>query len=166
MEAPSQTEDREARAAFEDEERRLFDRLLHRESGGISLGEVKAAVQNALHTGAGIFRHGSLLERAVSELMRASAKILQVNVHDVGTVYNMELKELVELDGAALAAQVILLGAYFRRESRGAHYRLDYPRRDDENWLKHTVAYRYGGGVVVRWEPVRIVKWPPEVRTY
>jgi len=166
MEAPSQTEDREARAAFEDEERRLFDRLLHRESGGISLGEVKAAVQNALHTGAGIFRHGSLLERAVSELMRASARILQVNVHDVGTVYNMELKELVELDGAALAAQVILLGAYFRRESRGAHYRLDYPRRDDENWLKHTVAYRYGGGVVVRWEPVRIVKWPPEVRTY
>jgi succinate dehydrogenase / fumarate reductase flavoprotein subunit len=166
MEAPSQTEDREARAAFEDEERRLFDKLLHRESGGISLGEVKAAVQNALHTGAGIFRHGSLLERAVSELMRASARILQVNVHDVGTVYNMELKELVELDGAALAAQVILLGAYFRRESRGAHYRLDYPRRDDENWLKHTVAYRYGGGVVVRWEPVRIVKWPPEVRTY
>ncbi|MFP3347705.1 MAG: succinate dehydrogenase/fumarate reductase flavoprotein subunit [Thermoproteus sp.] len=166
MEAPSQTEDREARAAFEDEERRLFDRLLHRESGGISLGEVKAAVQNALHTGAGIFRHGSLLERAVSELMRASARILQVNVHDVGTVYNMELKELVELDGAALAAQVILLGAYFRRESRGAHYRLDYPRRDDENWLRHTVAYRYGGGVVVRWEPVRIVKWPPEVRTY
>ncbi|MDT7882042.1 MAG: succinate dehydrogenase/fumarate reductase flavoprotein subunit [Thermoproteus sp.] len=166
MEAPSQTEDREARAALEDEERRLFDRLLHRESGGISLGEVKAAVQNALHTGAGIFRHGSLLERAVSELMRASARILQVNVHDVGTVYNMELKELVELDGAALAAQVILLGAYFRRESRGAHYRLDYPRRDDENWLKHTVAYRYGGGVVVRWEPVRIVKWPPEVRTY
>ncbi|MFP3266995.1 MAG: FAD-binding protein, partial [Thermoproteus sp.] len=166
MEAPSQTEDREARAAFEDEERRLFDKLLHRESGGISLGEVKAAVQNALHTGAGIFRHGSLLERAVSELMRASARILQVNVHDVGTVYNMELKELVELDGAALAAQVILLGAYFRRESRGAHYRLDYPRRDDENWLRHTVAYRYGGGVVVRWEPVRIVKWPPEVRTY
>jgi succinate dehydrogenase / fumarate reductase flavoprotein subunit len=166
METPSQTEDREARAAFEDEERRLFDRLLHRESGGISLGEVKATVQNALHTGAGIFRHGSLLERAVSELMRASARILQVNVHDVGTVYNMELKELVELDGAALAAQVILLGAYFRRESRGAHYRLDYPRRDDENWLKHTVAYRYGGGVVVRWEPVRIVKWPPEVRTY
>ena len=166
MEAPSQTEDREARAAFEDEERRLFDRLLHRESGGISLGEVKAAVQSALHTGAGIFRHGSLLERAVSELMRASARILQVNVHDVGTVYNMELKELVELDGAALAAQVILLGAYFRRESRGAHYRLDYPRRDDENWLRHTVAYRYGGGVVVRWEPVRIVKWPPEVRTY
>jgi len=166
MEAPSQTEDREARAAFEDEERRLFDRLLHRESGGISLGEVKAAVQNALHTGAGIFRHGSLLERAVSELMRASARILQVNVHDVGTVYNMELKELVELDGAALAAQVILLGAYFRRESRGAHYRLDYPRRDDENWLRHTVAYKYGGGVVVRWEPVRIVKWPPEVRTY
>jgi succinate dehydrogenase subunit A (EC 1.3.5.1) len=166
MEAPSQTEDREARAAFEDEERRLFDKLLHRESGGISLGEVKAAVQNALHTGAGIFRHGSLLERAVSELMRASARILQVNVHDVGTVYNMELKELVELDGAALAAQVILLGAYFRRESRGAHYRLDYPRRDDESWLKHTVAYKYGGGVVVRWEPVRIVKWPPEVRTY
>ncbi|MGC8584057.1 MAG: succinate dehydrogenase/fumarate reductase flavoprotein subunit, partial [Thermoproteus sp.] len=167
MEAPQDpAPDAEIKLIYEEEERRIFDKLLHRESGGISLGQVKAAIQNALHRGAGVFRHGSELEKAISELTKASAQIGQINVHDVGRIYNMELKELVELDGMALAAHVVLLGAYFRRESRGAHYRLDYPARDDAKWLVHTIAYKYGEGIVVRWEPVRITRWPPEVRSY
>ncbi|CCC81747.1 succinate dehydrogenase/fumarate reductase flavoprotein subunit [Thermoproteus tenax] len=158
--------DLEAKTVYGAEERRIFDKLLHRESGGISLGQVKSAIQEALHSGAGIFRHKSTIEEALTKVTRTAAKVMQVNVHDVGRTYNMELKELLELDGAVLAAQVILMGAYFRQESRGSHYRLDHPSRDDSRWLVHTIAYRYGDGVVLKWEPVRILKWPPEVRSY
>lgn len=158
--------DLEAKTVYAAEERRIFDKLLHRESGGISLGQVKSAIQEALHSGAGIFRHKSTIEEALTKVTRTAAKVMQVNVHDVGRTYNMELKELLELDGAVLAAQVILMGAYFRQESRGSHYRLDHPSRDDSRWLVHTIAYRYGDGVVLKWEPVRILKWPPEVRSY
>ena len=158
--------DLELKTLYVEEERRIFDKILHRESGGVSLGQVRSAIQNALHMGAGVFRHGSTMEKAISELTRAIPLINKINVHDTGRIYNAELKELVELEGAAQAAYVILLGAYFRRESRGAHYRLDYPSRDDSRWLVHTIAYRYGEGIVVKWEPVRITRWPPEARAY
>jgi len=158
--------DLDARALYNEEEERIFNRLLHKEVGGVSIGQVRSLVQEALHRGAGVFRDGRVIGESMAMISRAIELIGQVNVHDVGKVYNMELKELIELEGALPVAQAILIGAYYRLESRGSHYRVDYPNRDDSRWLVHTITYRYGDGVSVTWSPVRITKWRPEIRVY
>jgi len=63
-------------------------------------------------------------------------------------------------------AEVVAVCALLRKESRGAHYRLDYPNRDDENWLKHSLAYKTADGVKVDYIPVTITKWKPVERKY
>ncbi|MDT7862892.1 MAG: succinate dehydrogenase/fumarate reductase flavoprotein subunit [Vulcanisaeta sp.] len=167
LEAPQLSAiDLDARALYNEEEERIFNRLLHKEVGGVSIGQVRSLVQEALHRGAGVFRDGRVIGESMAMVSRAIELIGQVNVHDVGKVYNMELKELIELEGALPVAQAILIGAYYRLESRGSHYRVDYPNRDDSRWLVHTITYRYGDGVSVTWSPVRITKWRPEIRVY
>jgi succinate dehydrogenase / fumarate reductase flavoprotein subunit len=63
-------------------------------------------------------------------------------------------------------AEVVLLGAYTRNESRGAHFRVDYPKRDDEHWLKHTLAYMTPDGPRLDYSPVKITRYQPQERTY
>jgi len=158
--------DSAAKALVEREESRVFYRLGRREAGGDSAAAIRSALQNAMHKGAGIIREESALAQALSEVAKLISAFKEVNLHDTGRIYNMELREVVELDGMLLAAHAVLLGAYFRRESRGAHYRVDYPQRDDKSWLKHTLVHRVGEGFGVYYAPVTVDKWPPEVRAY
>ncbi|OYT51628.1 hypothetical protein B6U66_03605 [Candidatus Bathyarchaeota archaeon ex4484_135] len=78
----------------------------------------------------------------------------------------MALVHALELDFMLDVAEVIIVSALARTESRGAHYRLDYPRRDDENWLKHTLAYWTPEGPRLAYEPVVITRWKPTARKY
>ncbi len=148
----------------EEEERRIFYVLGRRETGGIPAAQIKTALQNAMMKGAGIFREGATAAEALSEVVKLMGALRQVNINDASRVYNMELREVIELDGMLHAAYAVLLGAYFRTESRGAHYRLDHPRRDDKNWLRHTLVYRIGESYSVVYQPVRVERWPPEAR--
>jgi len=72
----------------------------------------------------------------------------------------------LQLDFTLDLAEVTITGALARTEFRGAHSRLDYPKRDDENWLKHTLAYYTREGPRLEYIPVTIIKWPPTARAY
>ncbi|MEL9990643.1 MAG: succinate dehydrogenase/fumarate reductase flavoprotein subunit [Thermoproteus sp.] len=158
--------DEYVKTVADEEERRIFYRLGRKETGGISSASIRSTLQSALHDGAGIFRSESSIAEALTTVARLAANLKDVNINDTSRVYNMELREVIELDGMIAAAHAILLGAYFRRESRGAHYRLDYQQRDDRNWLKHTLVYRIGESYGVAYTDVKIERWPPEVRAY
>jgi succinate dehydrogenase / fumarate reductase flavoprotein subunit len=106
------------------------------------------------------------MSEGLSKLLRLLEKAKSMRIDDSSRVYNQNLKDALEADGMVELGLVIGLGAYARAESRGAHYRLDYPKRDDTNWLKHTVAYLYGGEVQLTYVPVTITRWKPEERKY
>ena len=78
----------------------------------------------------------------------------------------MELLEAFELDHLLELSQVTVTSALARQESRGAHSREDFPKRDDPNWLKHTLAYRDQDLVTLKYKPVRITKFQPQERKY
>mgnify|MGYP001770634862 FL=1 len=154
------------RSIAEEEERRIFYVLGRRETGGVPAAHVKSALQNAMMSGAGIFREAGSTAEAISELIKLMSMLRNINVNDTSRIYNMELREVVELDGMLQAAYALLLSAYFRTESRGAHYRIDYPKRDDKHWLRHTLVYKYGDSFIAAYQPVKIERWPPEARQY
>jgi succinate dehydrogenase / fumarate reductase flavoprotein subunit len=90
----------------------------------------------------------------------------QIKVEDRGTKYNTELLEAVELENLLDLAEVLVESALGRQESRGAHSREDFPKRDDINWLKHTLAYKTDQGIRFKFKPVTITKFQPMERKY
>ncbi len=87
-----------------------------------------------------------------------------MEIVDKGRNFNYELMEAIELRHQLDLAEVILLSALYRKESRGAHFREDFPARDDKNYLKHTLVFREGPEV--RYKPVAITRFQPEARVY
>src|SRR5436309_112345 len=100
-------------------------------------------------------------ERAwqVRELMERAPLVF---VQDRGKVFNTDLIQALELQCLLEVAETIVAGALAREESRGSHYRSEFPRRDDTNWLKHTLAYRTPDGPSLRYAPVTITRFPPK----
>ena len=88
------------------------------------------------------------------------------HVDDKSREFNMNLINVLELQSMLEVAEVVLSGAYARNESRGAHFRLDFPKRDDEHWLKHTLAYKTPEGTRLDYTPVTITRYQPQERTY
>ena len=150
------------------EESRVFDRLIHRETGSTENPyAIRRELQGMMDDKVGIFRHGSTLTEAWSQLKKLKERLGRARLEYTGRTYNTNLRDVLELSNMLDVAETIIVGAIARTESRGAHYRLDYPRRDDANWLKHTlVYYRVGEEPRISYTPVRITKWAPEERRY
>jgi succinate dehydrogenase / fumarate reductase flavoprotein subunit len=89
-----------------------------------------------------------------------------VSLEDKGATFNTELLEAIELGYLLDLAELTAESALARQESRGAHSREDFPERDDENWLKHSLAYRTDKGVELKYKPVSITRFEPKPRTY
>jgi len=91
----------------------------------------------------------------------------RISIDDKGDAYNTELVEALELGYLLEVSEALVHSALNRTESRGAHAREDYPERDDENWLKHTLAYKVEDGkVCFRYKPVVLGRFEPKPRTY
>ncbi len=89
-----------------------------------------------------------------------------IQIDDKGMKFNTDLTEAMELDNLLHFAEIIVSGALNRQESRGSQYRLDFPKRDDVNWLKHTLAFKKKGKIVFDYKPVVITKFQPKERKY
>jgi len=147
------------------EEARIFDGLLKRE-GGENLAEVRSDMQHTMEENVGIYRNGDSLEKALAHVRELRRRYERVGVRDKDPFFNTELTTTLELDFMLDLAEAIANAALLRRESRGAHSRTDYPKRDDANFLHHSMAFRTATGLRFDKLPVKITKWQPAARVY
>ena len=100
------------------------------------------------------------------KLEELKSRFQQVAVSDIYNAYNTDLYEAFELGYLLDLSEAIVAGALAREESRGAHYREDFPKRNDAQWLKHTLCYKKDGKLELRYKPVTITKFQPKERKY
>lgn len=149
------------------EEERIAN-LISGKNGNENVYEVRTAMENTLMEYVGIFRNGPGLEKAVSRLQEIYERAQKVGLRSSGKGANPELASALRLRGMVRLALCIAYGALQRKESRGSHAREDYPKRDDVNWLKRTLAYWPEGADLPKldYEPVTITELPPGDRGY
>jgi succinate dehydrogenase / fumarate reductase, flavoprotein subunit len=114
----------------------------------------------------GIFREEKPMQEALATIRELRVRYRQVGVDAKNRKFNLDLLRTIELGGMLDAAEAMAAGALARGESRGAHSRRDYGKRDDVNWMKHTLAYHTPDGARLEYEPVTKTKWEPEERKY
>jgi len=147
------------------EETRIFDGLLKRE-GGERLADVRQEMQHSMEEEVGIYRTGEGLEKALARIRALRTRFEHVGVRDKDPFFNTELTATLELDFMLELAEVIANAALLRKESRGAHSRVEYPKRDDANFLHHSMAYRTATGPRFDKKAVTVTKWQPAARVY
>src|SRR5262249_43483209 len=154
-------------AQAEDERRRLERELLHKEGGTESLAVLRDEMQKTMEAGAGIYRSGDSLSRSANKLRELQGRFANVALQDHSRTFNTELPAALELAFMLDVAEAIVGSALRREESRGAHQRTDFPARNDQQFLAHSLAYRNPDGTCrVEYLPVTITRWPPAERVY
>jgi len=124
--------------------------------------QVRHDLGETLSTNLGLFRTKASMVTAQERIRAIQRRAARVVVQDKGRVFNTDLVQTLELQCLAELAETIVAGALAREESRGAHYRSDFPARDDANWLKHTLAQRTPEGPRLTHSPVTITRFPPK----
>ncbi|MEM3699988.1 MAG: succinate dehydrogenase/fumarate reductase flavoprotein subunit [Candidatus Bathyarchaeia archaeon] len=147
------------------EEKRVFDGILGSE-GSERVPVIRDEMRHIMNEKVWIFRRGDQLESALKEVRTLKERFKHIKVQDKGGPFNTGLVDALQLDFMLELAEVTIVSALARIESRGAHSRIDYPKRDDVNWLKHTLAYYTKEGPRLEYIPVTITKWQPAARTY
>mgnify|MGYP000560091984 CR=1 FL=1 len=116
---------------------------------------------------AGIYRNAADLTEGQAGLAELKARYKRLKIKDKSQAFNTELTTALELGNLLDLAEIVVEGALVRQESRGSHYREDFPQRNDKDWLVHTVATRgRDERPVLHFEPVKITQFQPEARTY
>lgn len=140
---------------------------LRSSKGTEKIAELSKEMKMVMFDGVGIFRNGDAMAAALQKVRELRQRFKGVRVDDKGKVFNTDLMNAWELGNLLDLAEVVALGALTRTESRGAHAREDYPKRDDINWMKHTLAWRQGDdSLQLGYKPVVITKYQPKERTY
>ena len=134
--------------------------------GKENLYELRRELRSAMDRYVGVFRKREDLVTALELVRSIRARSLAAPVPDKGTVYNSNLFHALELENLLDLAEVAVMGALAREESRGAHARRDFAVRDDEKWLRHTLAWRTDGAPRLDYKPVTIDTWQPVERKY
>jgi succinate dehydrogenase / fumarate reductase, flavoprotein subunit len=133
---------------------------------GLKAITVRSAMQKLMTDKCSVFRRGEDLKKAHEDLRAIKAQYRDVEIDDKGRTYNSDLLETLELEGLLDLAETILACAMSRQESRGAHFREDFPERNDAEWLKHTLVQNTPNGPRIFFKPVSITRFQPKPRTY
>jgi succinate dehydrogenase / fumarate reductase, flavoprotein subunit len=152
-------------AAVSDAERELGE-LLDREEGERPHA-IRDEMAQTMHENFGVFRREDQMQRQGEIVRSLQERFERVVVEDKGEVFNTDLTQALELGFLLELAACMVEAGLARRESRGAHARPhDFPERDDENFMQHTIVTWADGRPQLTWEPVRVTKWQPQERTY
>jgi fumarate reductase flavoprotein subunit len=149
-----------------DEQRRLDRQFLRKEGGRERIATIRQEMQKAMEEGVGIYRDEEKMQKTCTTLRTLRDRFKDIIIEDKGSTFNTEITSALELDFMLDVAEAVANSALRRKESRGSHTRTDFPKRDDENFLKHTLAYRTPEGPRIEYLPVTITRWPPEERKY
>ncbi|MBN2431185.1 MAG: succinate dehydrogenase/fumarate reductase flavoprotein subunit [Acidobacteria bacterium] len=152
-------------AMIQAEEDRLFKDILQRE-GTENHYQIREDLASLMDHNMGVFRDENSIRRALEGILELKERFGKIFIKDKGRIYNSDLVMALELEFMLSNAEVSIRGALARRESRGGHARTDYPKRDDENFLKHTMAYKDGDQIRFEYKPVKITHWHPVERKY
>ena len=130
--------------------------------GGYIMNEMQTGMMEKV----GIYRNAEEMQAAVDDIQELRQRYQSVRVQDTGKPFNTDLLELIELGNLLDLSLITAASALNRQESRGAHSREDFPERDDDHWLNHTLAYLEGDRVRLEGKAVDISIWEPKPRTY
>ncbi len=146
------------------EENRISEII--RRDGPEKVAVIRDEMRRVMNDKVWIYRKGDQLESALNEIRALRKRFKNAKVEDKGLPFNTGLFNVLQLDFSLELAEVTVASALPRAESRGAHSRIDFPKRDDQNWLRHTLAYCTNDGPRLEYMPVTITRWPPVARTY
>ena len=150
-----------------DETRRIEMDYLDKKSGDERIGTIREEMQRDMDAGAGVFRTREGLEKLTKQLTALRERFGRIKIEDSSRTFNTELTAALELDGMLEVAETITYSALAREESRGAHARRDFPERDDDKFLKHTIAFRTDEiSPRLEYRDVRITNFKPQARAY
>ncbi|HEX6005987.1 MAG TPA: FAD-binding protein, partial [Burkholderiales bacterium] len=134
-----------------------------------SVPEVSAEMRRVMQTHCGVFRFPDSLAEGVEKMKAVAARAQRTGIADKSKVFNTARVEALELDNLCEVALATMISAEARKESRGAHDRSDYPKRDDANWMKHTLWYKAGNRLEykpVKNKPLTVEPFEPKTRVY
>ncbi|MCI0769346.1 MAG: FAD-binding protein [Chloroflexi bacterium] len=147
-------------------QRQKFQMLMDRPDPGFTTAKLRLEMGVSMDKNVSVYRDEAGMQETLKTLQKLRAQFDKICVHDKGKVYNWNLYSTLEMENMLDVAEAIVVSALARKESRGAHARLDYTERDDDEWLKHTLVYHSPEGPLTDFSPVTITQWPPERRVY
>ncbi|MCE1165260.1 MAG: FAD-binding protein, partial [Bacteroidetes bacterium] len=134
--------------------------------GGEKVYKLRTELQEWMMDKCGIFRNEKDLTEMANKLTELKERYKNISIEDKGTVFNTDLMEALELENLLANAEATVYGALNRKESRGAHTREDFPKRDDENWMRHSFIFENGGTPKITTKPVTVTRYKPMERKY
>jgi succinate dehydrogenase / fumarate reductase flavoprotein subunit len=144
--------------------------LILSDHGNEKVATIRTELQQSMDNNASVFRTEDTLKQALSDIQGLKERYGRITVQDKGKRYNSDLLEAVELGFLLEMAEVTVAGALNRKETRGGHAREDYPERDDVNFMRHTMAYKVGEGLLsdirLDYKPVVQTRYEPMERKY
>ncbi|ONI85826.1 succinate dehydrogenase flavoprotein subunit [Actinosynnema sp. ALI-1.44] len=144
--------------------------LVLSEHGSERVADIRTELQATMDANASVYRTEDTLKQALHDVQALKARYAHITVQDKGKRYNTDLLEAVELGFLLELAEILVVGALNRKESRGGHAREDYPNRDDTNYMRHTMAYKQGDSLTadirLDYKPVTFTRYKPMERKY
>jgi succinate dehydrogenase / fumarate reductase flavoprotein subunit len=148
-----------------EEEKRVFDGLL-KQSGTENPAQIRRELRTLMDRHAGVYRTGESMQEGLARIAELRQRFGRITVQDKSRVYNTNLIQALETENMLELAEVLLFAGLAREESRGAHSRTDFPKRNDVNFLAHSMVYYTGGKPRLEYKPVTITNWKPMERKY
>jgi fumarate reductase flavoprotein subunit len=149
-----------------DEQRRIANTFINKQGGTERLATMRTDLQRATEAGCGIYRTETSLREAAHKVAELKERFSAIKLDDHSLSFNTELTAAFELEFMIDIAEALVEAALERKESRGSHQRTDFPERDDEQFLKHSLAFRTTDQPRIEYRDVVITNWPPAVRVY
>ena len=153
-------------AQAEAEQQRIATQFIRKQGGGERIAAIRQDLNLAMEFGAGIYRTGETLADGAAKLAKLKERFRNVQLDDRSVSFNTELISAMELEFMLDVSEAVMHSGLNRKESRGSHQRTDFEKRDDTNYLRHSLAYRTEGAPRIAYKDVVITRWPPGERIY